>query len=242
MSKVFKGALRQIACAHGGGLGWLRPLRPGRWPAAIAGVAALLVQQPARGQDFQPEKAGTFVVTLRATEVSPDASDPIVTAAGASTGLHVRVGDDLEPSLGLTYFVTDHLAFEAILGTTEHNLYADGDGMSLEAHRTWVLPPIVTLQYHPWPKARFSPYVGAGVSGLIYYGGANFNGQTVRLKDSVGGAVQAGFNYALRGPWALNMDVKKAFVESDATVDGGALRSNVHVDPWVISAGVARRF
>jgi outer membrane protein len=182
------------------------------------------------------------VVDLRASDVSPDGSDRIVTAAGADTGLHVKVGDSVMPTLGFTYFLTRQLAVVAILGSTQHTVYAAGGGASTKVHTTWVIPPVVALQYHPWPAARLSPYIGGGVNAMIYYAGDNANGFRVRLNDSVGGAVQGGFDYALKGPWALNVDVKKVFVESDAVINGGALRSNVHLDPWVISAGFGRRF
>ncbi len=77
---------------------------------------------------------------------------------------------------------------------------------------------------------------------MIYYGGDNANGFKVRLKDNVGEAVQGGADLALKGPWALNVDVKKVFVETDAVINDGALHSNVHLDPWVVSMGVGRRF
>lgn len=146
------------------------------------------------------------------------------------------------PTLGFTYFLTDHIAVEAILGTTQHTIYADGGGASVKVHRTWVLPPVVALQYRPWPKARISPYLGGGVNAMIYYGGDNANGFKVRLKDNVGGAIQAGADYALKGPWTLNVDVKKIFVETDAVINDGALHSDVNLNPWVLSLGVGRRF
>ena len=212
-------------------------------PSALA--AALLASTAAfaaQAQDFQPKAAGTFVIDLRVSDVSPDANNPINTAAGAATGLNAHVGDSVMPTLGFSYFLTDHIAVEAILGTTQHTISAVGAGGSTKVADTWVLPPVVALQYHFMPKARFSPYVGAGVNTMIYYGGDNYNGFRTRLRDSVGGAVQFGADYAIKGPWSANFDVKKIFVETDAVIDGGALRSDVHLDPWVISLGFGRRF
>ena len=212
----------------------------------IAAAAALALASgasaAAQAQDFQPKAQGMFVIDARVSDVSPDANDPIKTGAGANTGLRVDISDSVMPTLGFTYFVTDHIAVEAILGTTFHTIRAEGGGTNLKVANTWVLPPVVSLQYHFWPKARFSPYVGGGLNTMIYYGGANFNGFQTHLHNSVGGAVQFGADYAIKGRWAANFDVKKVFVESDAIVDGGALRSNVHLDPWVISLGVGRRF
>jgi outer membrane protein len=208
--------------------------------ALSAGV--FLFVGSAVAQDYTPQGRGSFIIDLRASDVSPDTSSRIVTASGVDSGLHVHVGDSVMPTLGFTYFLTNQLAVEAILGTTEHTISAQGAGTDVKVRSTWVLPPVVSLQYHPWPKARLSPYVGAGVNAMIYYGGDNANGFKVRLKDNVGEAVQGGADLALKGPWALNVDVKKVFVETDAVINDGALHSNVHLDPWVVSMGVGRRF
>lgn len=207
--------------------------------------AALMVSSAAaavHAQDFQPKAQGTFIIDARVSVVAPDTSDPITTGAGAPTGLHVNVSDSVMPTLGFTYFLTDHIAVEAILGTTDHTIKAVGQGTNIKVAETWVLPPVVSLQYHFLPKARFSPYVGGGVNTMIYYGGSNYNGFQTRLHNSVGGAVQFGADYAIKGPWSANFDVKKVFVESDAIINGDALRSNVNLDPWVVSLGVGRKF
>jgi len=195
-----------------------------------------------RAQDYTPLGKGSFVLTGRITDVSSDASDGIDTAAGASTGLHVHVSNSVVPTLGFTYFLTDQLAVEAILGTSYHQINAEGPGTDVKVHTTWTLPPVVALQYHPFPKARFSPYVGAGVNAMIFYGEKNYNDFSVRLQDNVGAAIQGGFDVALTGRWALNVDIKKVFVETKAVINEGALHSNVNLDPLVASVGVSRRF
>jgi outer membrane protein len=109
-------------------------------------------------------------------------------------------------------------------------------------HDTWVLPPVVALQYHFAPRSRINPYVGAGMNAMLFYGGTNYNGFKVNLKDNVGAALQAGTDIAISGPWLFNVDVKKVFVETDAKINGGALTSAVNLDPWVISVGFGRKF
>ena len=212
--------------------------------AWLAAGAALVLASGAHAQtlDFQPKAKGTWIVDVRVSDVAPDTSAAITTASGSATGLHVNVSDSVMPTLGFTYFLTDHVAVEAILGTTQHTISARGAGTDIDVHKTWVLPPVVTLQYHFWPKARFSPYVGAGVNAMVFYSGKNENGFTVRVKDGIGGALQAGADYAIAGPWSANLDVKKVFFSTDASINGGALKSSVDLDPWVVSLGVARRF
>jgi outer membrane protein len=213
----------------------------------LLGLAAALMMSSAAcaayADDVQPNTKGTWIIDARVSDVSPDTSAAITTAAGAPTGLHVHVTDDVMPTLGFTYFLTNKIAIEAILGTTQHTI--DGvsaAGSSTKVHTTWVLPPVVALQYYPLPTARFSPYVGAGVNTMLYYAGKNYNGVTVGLTDSVGAAVQVGANYTIQGPWLANFDIKKVFVTTNASIDGGALKSSVDLNPWVFSIGIGRKF
>lgn len=193
-------------------------------------------------QVYVPKAKGTWILNLRATDVSPDAGDAIVTAAGAATGLRADVGDDVMPTVGLSYFLTDKLAVEVIAGTTQHTIRAVGPGVDAVVHKTWVLPPVVSVQYHPYPAARFSPYVGAGLNYMLFYGGKDENGFKVDLDDGFGYALQAGADVALTGRHSLNLDVKKVWFETDASINGGALKSKVNLDPWVVSAGIGYRF
>lgn len=212
-------------------------------PLALAAAAiALAAASPALAQDFAPKEKGTWIIAGRASGVLPDESGKIVTAAGVDTGLDVEVSDDWMPTLGFSYFLTDNIAVEAILGTTRHEISAVGGGASTDVHETWVLPPVVTLQYHFNPKGKVSPYVGAGINAMIFYGGDDKNGFSVELDNGVGAAVQAGVDIALKDQWSLNLDAKKVFFETDADINNGALKSDVTLDPWVLSVGLARRF
>lgn len=207
-------------------------------PVLALGAAATSAQ----AEDFVPKSKGMIVVNTRVTNVNPDVNDAIKTAAGADTGLKVDVKDDTKPTLGFTYFFTDNIAVEAILGTTQHSIYAKGPGTNVLVHKTWVLPPVVTAQYHFNPKGKISPYVGAGVNAMIFYNGKDKNGFKVDVDNDLGYALQAGVDVALKGRWTLNADVKKVFFETNAKINDGALKSKVNLDPWVVSVGVGYRF
>lgn len=203
----------------------------------LAGTA-----QAQTADTWQPPRAGDWIVTGRLTSVDPTANDIITTAAGVDSGLRVDVSDDLMPTLGFTYFFTDHIAVEAILGTTRHEIRARGGATDVVVHETWVLPPVVTVQYRPLTEGRFSPYVGAGVNGMLFYGGDDRNGFTVDLGNGLGYALQAGADIGIQGPWSLNVDVKKVWFNTDAEINGGALNSDVDLDPMVVSVGIGRTF
>jgi outer membrane protein len=192
--------------------------------------------------DWQVARKGDWIVTGRITDVSSSADDSIFTAAGVDTGLAVDVEHDIMPTLGFTYFLSDNISVEAILGTTQHQIRAQGPGTDVAVHETWVLPPVVTLQYRPMPEARVSPYVGAGINYMLFYNGDDQNGFTVDLENGFGYALQAGADVAVSGPWTINVDVKKVWFETEATINGGALTSDVNLDPWVVSVGVGRKF
>jgi len=204
-------------------------------------AAALAAAGAASAEDFQPKTAGTWLVDFRATSVAPDESGPILTAAGVDTTLDVKVDDDTIPSLGISYFVTDKVAVELILGTSKHTVSAT-TAPDTAVHDTWVLPPVLSVQYHPLPAARFSPYIGAGVNYMIFYNGKDRNGFKVELDDGFGYSLQAGADIAISGPWSLNLDVKKVFFETTAKINNGALKSDVTLDPLVLSVGVGRKF
>ncbi len=192
--------------------------------------------------DWQVARKGDWIVTGRITDVSSSADDSIFTSGGVDTGLNVDVGNSTMPTLGFTYFLTDNISVEAILGATQHEIRAQGGATDVAVHETWVLPPVVTLQYRPAPEARVSPYVGAGINYMLFFDGKDQNGFTVDLEDGFGYALQAGADVALTGPWTLNVDVKKVWFDTEATVNGGALTSDVNLDPLVVSVGIGRKF
>lgn len=214
-----------------------------RIAALAAGLTlATLAAAPASAQDWQVARKGDWIIAGRITDISSSADDAITTAAGGSTGLQVDVGHDTMPTLGFTYFLTDNISVEAILGATRHEIRAQGGTTDVAVHETWVLPPIVTLQYRPAPEARVSPYVGAGLNYMLFFNGEDRNGFEVSLDDGLGYALQAGADVAISGPWTVNLDVKKVWFNTDASINAGTLKSDVNLDPWVISIGVGRKF
>ncbi len=105
----------------------------------VAAMAALAMAIPlaAQAQSAEPFGKGTLLITGRVTSVSSDASDPILTRAGAPSGLHFDVGSDVMPTLGFTYFLSDHVSVEAILGATQHTIRAQGGTTNVVVHKTW---------------------------------------------------------------------------------------------------------
>ena len=101
------------------------------------------------------------------------------------------------------------------------------------------------MQYHFSPqKQGFRPYVGAGINYTHFFNEENSNATRLEFENSIGYALQVGFDYGVNEHWALNFEVKKMFIDSDVQFQSPSLRfnSDVNIDPWVFGMGVAYRF
>lgn len=208
-----------------------------------AGVAAVALGMMMAGMaapahaEFQGKSAGDIMVRARVIGVIPDES------ASTTIGGDVNVSDDWVPEVDFTYFVTDNIALELIAATTKHDVSHKPTGIDLG--EVSLLPPTLTLQYHFMPKERFSPYIGAGLNYTFFYDEDPAAGSAVTSIDyenSVGYALQAGVDYAVADNWYVNFDVKKIFLSTDVSMNGGAITADVDLDPWLVGAGVGYRF
>lgn len=190
---------------------------------------------------FVPKQAGEILIRARAIGVIPESSNSSVSLIGG----HVGVTATPAPEVDATYFFTDNIAAELIAASTRHEVAASGTALGhVDVGSVYVLPPTLTAQYHFFPKSVFSPYVGAGLT-LAFFYDSNPAGPTVTkfgLSNNAGAAMQAGFDYALGGPWALNVDVKQIFVHTEAHINGGAIKASTDLDPLVAGAGIEYRF
>jgi len=206
---------------------------------ALAALAASIAfASPARSADIQPDTGiwakERFQIRLRAIDLSPQES------SSTNIGGHVNVTSTAAPEVDLSYYFTNNISAEIIAATTKHKM-THSSGAYLGS--AWVLPPTATLQYHFTPHEAFSPYVGAGLNYTIFYdenAGPAFN--RLKMRNSVGYALQAGADYWINANWGLNLDVKKIFLNTDAKLNGGAVRADVDLDPWVFGTGISYRF
>ena len=171
---------------------------------------------------------------LRAIDVSPNESSSV------SNGGKIAASSTAVPELDISYFFTENISTELILATSKHNMSEQSPNINLGS--VWVLPPTLTAQYHFTNSTPFVPYVGAGLNYTVFYNADSGAAANIRYKNNVGYALQAGADYKLDQHWLLNLDVKKIFLHTHASVNDGAVEANVHLDPWVFGAGVGYRF
>ncbi|RWM08468.1 MAG: OmpW family protein [Mesorhizobium sp.] len=222
----------------------------GQWRGiAVAAAIVAAGMQQAMAADIQSvtqneppvAASGTWQVRLRALGVITDNKGNV----NGIPGSDLSYSDTVTPELDISYYFTDNLAAELILGTTYANIYGEGTISGLgKIGKVWVLPPTLTLQYHFTDFGAFKPYVGAGVNYTIFYNQDTGSAEALHVKNTFGGALQVGFDYMLDQHWGVNFDVKKLFLEPkfDVTVGGTNLTGKAKLNPWLIGTGVTYRF
>lgn len=199
--------------------------------AAVATGAA--AQTAPRGK-----QAGDFLIGLGAIGVLPN------NGGSTSIGGTPEASNAATAQLDFTYFLSPMLSLNLIAATTQHDVSARGTALGdVKLGHVWVLPPTLTAQIHPFPAARFSPYVGAGLNYTIFYNEKKGQANSISYDDNIGYALQAGIDYAIAGAWSLNIDVKKLWLSTDVKANVGIpVKADVDLNPWIFGVGVGYRF
>lgn len=190
---------------------------------AIAALTALT-----SGAAMAQQQDGNWMVRMRAVHI--DSANK-----GAAGDAGVSINNKTIPELDISYFFTPNIAAELILTYPQkHDVRLNGGKIGTLKH----LPPTLLAQYHFTNFGAFKPYVGAGIN-YTRFSSVDIAGGTLDVKkNSWGGALQLGFDYALDKNWSLNFDVKKIYM--DTTVSGGI--GKFKVDPVLVGVGVGYRF
>jgi outer membrane protein len=220
-------------------------------PLRLRGIFAAIVfasfAHAAFSADMAPS-AGSPVATQSPWQVRLRALGVITRDNGSVDGISgsgLSYSDTVVPEADISYFFTDNISAELILGTTYANVRGEGSIAGLgEIGKTWLLPPTLTLQYHFTDFGAFQPYLGAGVNYTVFYNQSGKSADSLDVKNTFGVALQAGFDYMFDEHWGANLDVKKIFLrpDFDATVGGANVSGKAKLDPWLIGAGVTYRF
>lgn len=181
------------------------------------------------------ENDGPWQIRVRAIGVIPDENATVSVLGG-----DVDVSNEVVPELDITYFFTEHFAAELILATARHKAVASTGPTDLGSVR--LLPPTLTLQYHPFPREKIRPYIGAGVNYTFFYDVDAPAGLSIDYDNKPGLALQAGFDFPLGNGWLFNIDVKRLFLGTDVTINNGAIRADLDLDPWIVGGGIGYRF
>ncbi|MDI3308360.1 MAG: OmpW family outer membrane protein [Acetobacteraceae bacterium] len=204
--------------------------------AAMLGVGAAVAQEAPRGK-----QAGDFVLGFGAIGVLPQSGGRVGLIGGEP-----RASDSATAQLDFTYYLTRNFSLNLIAATSQHDVSVANSALgNVKLGHVWVLPPTLTVQYHPLPASRLSPYIGAGLNLTFFYGyGGDRSAPVnrVRIDTTPGFALNAGLDYEITPHWLANLDVKKIFLRPDVSVNSGMIRGHADLDPWVIGASVRYRF
>ncbi|GHB18100.1 OmpW/AlkL family protein [Salinicola rhizosphaerae] len=182
--------------------------------------------------------AGDWFTHFGVAKVSPKSDN------GHFDGLDMDV--DVEDKTGfaftLGYRFLDHWGVELLAAEPfEHDINLNGDELASTKH----LPPTLTLQYYPLggTDAWVQPYLGAGLN-YTHFSDEELDVGSLDLDDSWGAAGQLGVDLLVDDHWSLNAAAWYLDIDSDATatVGGQDYDTTVHIDPWVVMAGVGYRF
>lgn len=206
-----------------------------------AAMAFAVAAAPALAQDVRGKQAGDIVLGAGVIGVLPS------NGGSTSIGGTPHASSTATPQLDLTYFLSPNFAVNVIAATSRHDVEVrnvPGAG-TIDLGRVWALPPTVTLQYHPLPASRLSPYLGVGLNYTVFYGegGSRSAGITqVDVENAWGYGVNVGVDYEISPNWLANVDVKRLWLSPDVRVNNGAVRGEADLNPWIVGASMRYRF
>jgi len=170
-------------------------------------------------------------VSIGLANVRPDIKSPVV-GADATTSV--------VPVANFTYFLSEHFALNTAAGITRHKFSNAGGALG----KASMAPFHLMAQYYFMPKAAdFQPYVGVGIHHTVFFhkNGPAFDGLD-RFKEDTGPVLQAGFSYNVNKDYFVNFDLKKFYLETNVTPQGGAKIETITLNPWLIGLAAGRHF
>jgi outer membrane protein len=207
---------------------------------AFSFFAALLACVSARADDNGGFQAGDSLLRLRAIGIIPDVT------SSTSIGGYVDASNSVRPELDYSYFFTNNIAVEAIAAITTHHMSAKDTSLGyVNLGHTTLLPPTVTAQYHFLSNFWVNPYLGAGINYTFFFNDgipASSAAKNINYENNVGAALQAGADFHLAGSWYANFDVKHIFLNTEVSINNGAIKANVNLDPTIVGVGIGYKF
>jgi outer membrane protein len=211
--------------------------------AADLAPGPVYTKAPAAIEEWNP-----WMIRVRAVDVLPDGNSTVYYTGRpdlSSPNTSLRISDQAIPELDISYFFTQNLAAELILGVSRHSITGTGNLAGANIGKTTVLPPTLTFQYHFTQFGAFKPYVGLGVNYSTFFdtkSGSGIAPNRFAIGDSFGAAAQFGFDYMIDRHWGWNVDVKKVWMRPEYSIGNGAITGTAHIDPWLIGTGITYKF
>lgn len=220
--------------------------------AAIASVLAL------GSTNAMAYDAGDMIIRGGLASVMPNEESSGISVNGTKMAgtSDVKVDDNTQVGVSFTYMMSPSFGIEVLAATPfSHDITAVVGTAKIDAGSTKHLPPTISAQYYPLGKgSAFQPYVGAGLNITVFFDedvdgnletALSETGGKLSLDESVGLALQAGFDYSLNENWGVNAAVWYIDISTDAEFkfdSGNKVTSTVDIDPTVLMLGASYRF
>jgi len=211
-------------------------------PIALA-LLGLSCAAPATAED----KLGWYLQTGPA---SVTFSEDATIAAGGSTipGANATLSDNATLAFGLGYRFSEALSVIAI-GGVPPTTTVEGTGplAGITVGEVTYAPLIVAANYHIPTKARFQPFVGAGVNYTMVFDTKDDGLTNLKAENAFGWALRAGFDYMVNETNGLFFAANKVFVSTKASgnavaLGGAPVDADIDLDPLILHAGWVHRF
>lgn len=205
----------------------------------IVAAAALAIAGTASAQDVWHN----FQVKVGVSSVQPAEKSNI-----SAIGGEVNISNEYVPTLQIEYFFTNSISAELLCCVATHDVKAENTALgTVDLGQVSHFPPTLTVKYHWTDMGAFQPYLGVGMNYTTFYDKKLPAGgpvTAIHYDDSLGGALQAGFDYKLDDHWSLNVDVRKVWISSDVAISAGAtqIAAKVDVNPLILTVGTGYRF
>lgn len=221
-----------------------------RTPHIALTAAALLLVGTAQAQT-----AGTWMGRLGATSIQPQTKSGDL-AAPSFPGTRADIGNDTQPTAGITWMWSDHIAFDLPLaaGFTHDLLGAGAIAGVGKIGEVKALPITLLAQYRFLePSARIRPYIGLGPTYARFYkarstaaltgltGGTPSNPTTLSMDSKFTFTAQIGATIALTQQIGLDLAVMTTPLKTRAKLSTGQTL-DATVNPTSYSVGVTMRF
>lgn len=213
---------------------------------SLMNVTFMSAQEEVSNNTINGVSKGDLLVRLRGVGVVPNEGSKVGIIGG-----DVTLSNTFIPELDFTYFFTDHIAAELILGTTKHDVgVVNSAAGNVDLGSVWLLPPTLTAQYHFYTSSEkvFKPYIGAGLNYTLFYNAKSGAVADVSYDNALGYAAQIGFDLMISDKFFINVDAKRLFLSTDVTVDasnlapGLSIPAEVDIDPWLLGFGIGMKF
>ncbi len=177
-------------------------------------------------------------VKVGVSAVLPDESATVSTLGGT-----VDISDEFVPSLQLEWMFNEHVSAELLCCVATHDVVSmPAAGGSIDLGQVSHFPPTVTLKYRWNPEGMVQPYIGAGANYTIFYDEEPGAVASIDYDSSFGPALQAGVDIMTGEHSFVNLDVRRIWISTDVSINGGAINADVDINPYVVTAAIGWRF